>query len=210
MDWQWSESARRYRGPDGRFLSASDSAELRNDFLGKQREAMADLGRQLVNDELTVEEFELAFRERIRLATVTEYTYGRGGRNAMGEDDRDVIAGLVKEQWTFLNAFTVVVTAGTLSAAQIEARAQLYAAAGVQAHAAGESAAWAGSDHEERNVRGGTTAPCSECPALSDRGWVAGGTLPLPGQRECGPNCRCHLERRAKAQADTERLRVVA
>lgn len=207
-NWSYSESARRYRGPDGRFLSAADTAELRNDFLGKQREAMLKLGHKLGADELTVPQFERAMRERIKLSTTTEYVFGRGGRQAVTVADREAIGGLVKEQWRYLNDFAQAAANGELSAAGIENRAGMYASAGVHAHATGESAAWAGTDYQERNVRGASLTPCGECPGLSARGWVDGGTLPLPGSRECASRCRCHLERRVKAVA--KGLRVVA
>lgn len=209
-DWRWSAGARRYQGPDGKFLSAADTAELRNDFLGKQRDAMLELGRKFGADEITVPQFEWAMRERIKLSTTTEFVYGRGGRQAMTSDDRQAIAELVKEQHVYLNEFAKSAAAGDLSPAQIQNRAGMYASAGIHAHASGEAAAWADSDHEERNIRGGSVQPCGECPTLSARGWVAGGTLPLPGSRECTSRCRCHLERRAVAQSEERTLRVVA
>lgn len=208
-EWRWSAGARRYQGPDGRFLSAADTAELRNDFLGKQREAMLELGRKLGADEITVPQFERAMRERIKLSTTTEFVYGRGGRQAMTPEDRQAIAELVKAQHVYLNDFAKAAADGQLSAAQIQNRAGMYASAGIHAHASGEAAAWEGSDHEELNVRGASAQPCDECPVLSARGWVAGGSLPLPGSRECASRCRCHLERRAKAQEDGRMLRVV-
>ena len=46
---------------------------------------------------------------------------------------------------------------------------------------------------QERNVLTQLAQHCGECPALSDLGNQPIGSLPLPGQRECGPMCRCHL-----------------
>lgn len=46
---------------------------------------------------------------------------------------------------------------------------------------------------EERNVLGATEHHCPECPALTSRGWVPLGELPLPGDRICRRSCFCEL-----------------
>lgn len=145
IKWEWSSESKRYRDKDtGQFLSASSALELRDDFVARQREAMAELGRRLGAEEITIQRFERDFRERIRLANVTEYVYGRGGQNAMTPSDREALAELVKDQWQHLNKFTKDVQAGSLSPARIEARAKLYGGAGTTAYERGRMAAHVG------------------------------------------------------------------
>lgn len=46
---------------------------------------------------------------------------------------------------------------------------------------------------QEQNVLTENAMHCGECPELTAQGWVDIGTLPLPGERECKSNCKCHL-----------------
>lgn len=140
--WQYDVGAKRYRDlTTGRFLSATAAVDLRDDFVQAQRDAMADLGRRLAAGELRIEHFEREFRERLKLAWTTEYVYGRGGRQAMTPDDHAALRGLIREQWQYANQFARDVQAGELSAAQIEARAKLYAGATVHGYERGREAA---------------------------------------------------------------------
>lgn len=165
--WEWSASSRRYRGPDGKYLSAADSIDLRNDFADRQRTLAAELASKLASDELTVQEWERQMRSAVKSTYGTEYLFGRGGRNAMAVDERPALAALIKEQHDFLNRFAADVADGKLSAAQIAARSQLYFAGAVQAYERGRVAAYAGLH-------------------LS--------TYPGDGTQACKSRCRCHLD----------------
>lgn len=213
MAWQWSSEVKRYRDQaSGRFLSASANVTLRDHYLEMQRQTMASLAQRVSAGELTIGQWETQMRAAVKASNVTAFSYGRGGRQAVTADDRTVLGQLIDKQNAYLSGFVRDLVAGEMSAAQIEARATLYASAAVHANAAGEDAAWVGSDYQELNVRGGSRFPCDECPALSAQGWVDGGILPRPGTRSCAANCRCSLARRLKAQpaVESQRLRVVA
>lgn len=163
-EWEWDAESRRYRDKGtGKYLSASKSIELRDDFAARQRAATDELARRLADGDVTVQRWVREMRERVRLAQTTEYAFGRGGRNAMTAQDREDLASLVRDQWGFLQGFGEDVRAGQLSAEQIAARAQLYMSQSTHAYERGRASAWG-----------------LELPAY-----------PCDGRTRCLANCRC-------------------
>lgn len=212
MAWQWNAGAKRYQDAESkRFISASSAVDLRDHYLDMQRQAMADLAKRVSAGEISIGQWEREMRIASRETFTASFAYGRGGRQAMTSADRVQLGELITGQHTYLNGFARDLQVGAMSPAQVEARAQLYANAGVLAAESGQAAAWSGSDYEERNVLGASDS-CSQCPDLTALGWVEGNTLPKPGLRSCKANCRCALSRRLKisAAAESQRLRVVA
>lgn len=200
-DWRWNPAAHRYQAVDsGRFLSAAGSDQLRDHFLNLQRDRLAELADRLSAGDLSLGSWERQMRSSIKQLWTTEYAYGRGGRNAIIDANRAELGNLVTRQWEYLSGFARDLEAGLLTAEQVRARAQLYANAAVLAHAAGEAASFEDQDPstiEELN-RLGSSDSCRQCPDLTALGWVAFGTLPLPGSRLCKSNCRCRISRRQK------------
>lgn len=215
MAWQWNEKVHRYQDvASKRFLAASSLVELRDHYLDMQRQIMADLTSRVVSGDITIAEWERGMRVASKAIFVTSYAYGRGGRNAMTAQDRVQLEELITRQWQYANGFARDLEAGMMTAAQIEARARLYANAGVLANEYGAAATYGGqaaAQTEEHNQLGSLDS-CGECPALSALGWVPFGTLKLPGTRVCKANCRCSISRRSRGSAaqESQRLRVVA
>lgn len=163
--WEWVREGRRYRDTrTGRFLSPTTVLALRDDFLADQARAIGDLTARLVAGDTAIGDWLVGMRDLVRDATLGEYTFGRGGRNAMGEGDLAAVARAVEGQYGYLQGFAEAVRAGELTARQVGARAALYAASARQAFERGKAAAW-----------GNPPLPV------------------YPGQdSECRANCRCH------------------
>jgi hypothetical protein len=163
-DWEYSQSARRYRNTaSGRFISAATVRQLRDDFVTSRKEAVADLADQLAAGDLTVQDWLRAMRAEVQAANLGEFVFGRGGVNAMAADDIDAVSRAVEGQFAYLQRFAEQLANGDLTAAQVAARAQLYAAAARQAFERGRAAAF-----------GNPPLP----------------TYPTVGS-ECRANCRC-------------------
>lgn len=200
-EWSFSTAAKRYRDAgSGRFLSASASVDLRDHYLEMQRQAMASLAQRVSSGELTVGQWEAASRAAIKEAWTVQYAYGAGGRRAVTTEMRAELGDLITQQYGYLNGFARDLANGTMSEAQVLARAGLYGDAAVLGYESGVSAAWAGTESEWHNISN-SADPCGECPALSALGWRPAGSFSLPGQRECKARCKCVLSRRLKAAA---------
>lgn len=148
-DWEFSRGARRYRDlRTGRFLPNRTIIELRNGLAENRAEAISNLADTLVDGGMSVQRWELEMREAVKLAHVTEYTFGRGGRRAMSSEDWGRLGQQIREQYVYLHNFAQDVQAGRYtnadgdtSLAAVRARAALYGESAVYAHSRGQEAA---------------------------------------------------------------------
>lgn len=159
----WSESARNYRDPaTGRFMAASTRIELRNEVVARQAERIKALTEKLNAGDLTPAAYEKAMQAAIKTSQVQNYAFGRGGINAVTDDDRAAIGANIGKQFDYLAGFRKDIEGGALSAEQIAARATLYGNAGTAAFEQGKASAF------------GLSLPT------------------YPGDQTCLANCRCH------------------
>ncbi len=167
MNWEWNTKLRRYRNTDtGRLISGKTVVELRDRFVEARAATITGLADDLANDYLGLDEWLQEMRVEVKALTVGEYTFGRGGKNALTEADYARITELVAAQYQYLDRFATQIGLGMLSGDQIRARSALYARAGIAAHGNGSARAW-GFELEQ---------------------------YPGDGQTECLMNCKCHLE----------------
>lgn len=167
--WRYDVGTHRFRDSrSGRFLSAQAAVDLRDGFQDRRRADVDDLVRRLADKEISVQDFEREMTQAIRELHTAQYALGRGGLNAMTDDDYAAADALVEAQRAYLRAFAEDIAAGKLSEAQIGARARLYYAASTTAHESGKAGAW--------NV----TPP----------------HLPGDGSTPCGVQCKCAISYR--------------
>jgi hypothetical protein len=145
LRWGYDVNARRYRdGSNGRFLPESTITTLRDGLLDARRLSADNLAEALAEGRIDLETWQLGMRAVIRDTALTEYVFGRGGVNAMEQADYGRVGAFVKEQYTYLRDFAAERLAGTVSDAQLAARAKMYAHAGVAAHSLGREATFGG------------------------------------------------------------------
>ena len=165
-EWQFDLRARRFREVStGRFLSSSKAVDLRDGFQERRRTDVDALTRRLADEEISVQDWEREMVQLLHRLFTAQLAYGKGGLNAMTPADYEAADALVEAQRAYLRAFAEDVAAGTLSEAQIGARAKLYYASSTQAYEHGRAAAF------------GVRPP----------------HVPGDGSTPCGANCRCYL-----------------
>lgn len=166
MAWQWSERSRRYRDTEtGRFLSASVVNQLRDGFVEARTTAIDQLAEDLISEAVDVAGWVARMRDEIKLLTLAEYEFGRGGKNSMTATDRGAVGAMVKAQYAYLQQFAREIADGLLSEAKIRARARLYGRSATAAHGRGTTAAYG----------------------------LRLAQVPGDGQTACLTNCRCTL-----------------
>jgi hypothetical protein len=141
--WRYDASSKRYRdSTTGRYISASTAVDLRDGFQDRRRADVDALVRRLADHDLTVQQWEAETTQAIRELFHVQYALGRGGLNAMTDADHAAADAMVEVQRQYLRAFAQDVAAGSMSEAQIGARAKLYYGSSVQAYERGRASAW--------------------------------------------------------------------
>lgn len=167
-DWEYVERAHTYRDTrTGRFMSATERAELREEVAARQQERMAAVARQLLDGEIDVKQFQSRMTALVKAAHTQQFAFGKGGIHAVTNDDRTAIATTVDSQNAYLHKFSQAIAAGDLSEAQIRARTTLYANAAGASFETGHVASYGMPDLPQ---------------------------VPGDGQTACRVNCRCSLE----------------
>lgn len=139
--WTWDAHAHRYRNnATGRYMANTQMVDLRDQFAAANREWMAGLAQRLSNGEVTLQQWELDFRQRLRSVFLDQYCLGRGGRLAMTQSDWGQVGHMLRDQYHYLHDFAAQVANGDLSAARIASRSQLYLQASTLAYERGRSA----------------------------------------------------------------------
>jgi hypothetical protein len=163
--WEYSLSAKRYRDTTtGRFVSQASIEKLREDFVAARQDVVRDLVAQLEAGDITVQEWLSAMRDEVKLAHIGQYLFGRGGRNAMTDDDWAAVSDRVRQQFEPLQTFAEQVAAGTQSADQIANRSANYIDTSRASYAEGHAVA---------------------------HGWPDLPAYPADGSTQCYANCRC-------------------
>ena len=173
--WIWNQLTKRYRNSKTKkTVTAHTALRLRDEYVDEMRN-FTQLTDDLIHARITVQEWLLEMRKRIRDVHSAEYMLARGGRNAMFQTDLDALSEIITEQFDFLQQFAEEVRAGTLSASQITARSELYMEAATRAHEQAKAASY------------GIELP----------------EYPADGNQICKARCRCRWEIH-ETQAGTE------
>lgn len=141
--WYWDKNVRRYRNPDGTFLSERKVVQFRDAALDHSIERARELAIQVYNGTISSATFKAEMRQVIKQSYGAQYVYGRGGFKQMTPSDWGTVGAAVKRQYAYLDGFVTSIAAGELvSEDQIAARAAMYAKGSVQAHSRGLATAW--------------------------------------------------------------------
>lgn len=197
--YEYDPVSSRYRSPDGRYVSHKQLHGAVIATADASAERMAALTVRLQSGQLQLAEWQAAMMAEIKTTHLAAAMAGHGGKSAMTPADYGFAGSQIKAQYQYLGSWAQDIADGTAPIdARLASRARLYATSSGSTFAAVQArdARMNGARMEERSFRGGSERPCNQCPALAAMEWVPMGTLPLPGQRECGASCKCRIERR--------------
>lgn len=163
--WVYDRASHRYRNTaTGRYIGPRQMVDLRDQFTDALRGRANDLAAQLADGRMTLQQWELAMRQQVKIAHVDQYVLGRGGRNAMTPADWGRVGRELRDQYGHLHRFAQDIAEGKLSAAQISARGRLYFDSATSSYERGRAADY-----------GMPTLP----------------QYPADGNTACRSNCRC-------------------
>lgn len=203
----WDPDRLQYRRPNGQFVSVrAVKLGIRRVIRATQAE-MQSLTNQMMRGELSLSDWQARFTNELKNMHVSAAMAGQGGAANMTRNDYLRVGRALKSQYRYLDRFVKQIKAGELSPSRIAARSNMYVNGMNGSYEDGrQSSAIAAGYDEVRNVLSLKEKHCHTgvrvgCPELSQQGWVAIGTMPVPGQRQCLSGCGCALKFR-KRKAD--------
>lgn len=164
--WMWDPLRKAYIDPQGEPVSADRMLALRDTFLYEMQEIVTGVTQDLVEERITLQQWEQRMRDEVRISYVDLYVASKGGRAQMSPRDWGIVGHMLRDQYAYLRQFTDQITAG-MAPGVIGMRARQYIRSASQAF--------------ER-----ATTERYGMPRLTQ--------YPGDGQTACHGNCQCHLE----------------
>jgi hypothetical protein len=193
--WSYDRKVGRYRDERGRFLSKDAVGKLVDGRIEKLDAQLKRFTRMLLDNSITLEQWQGSVREAIKSAHIQAATIGHGGRDSMGSSEYGRIGQKLRSEYGYLQGFVRDLLDGRLSAPMAIARIGLYAQSVRGSY-------WEGTQMREqergfslmRRVLDSQAQHCQDCIDYAARGVVSIGTLPMPGQRcACMMRCKCSV-----------------
>lgn len=190
----WNPDSKRYIDTaTGRFVSREQIRGALDTAIQNGTREIAALGEDLRNGRIPLEDWQVAMREQLKSQHLSSAALARGGFDQMTQADYGRVGGQVASQYRYLNNFVSQIKEGLPFDGGFTNRVKLYSeAARTTYESTARDVADDGGAGEERNLLG-PADHCDECLSLTDDGWVPIGTMPPPGRRECGNNCKCRM-----------------
>lgn len=134
--WSWDRRSARYRNDrTGQYMSHAQIVKLRDRFTEARKRATRDLVTRMLPESAAADPLgwhvgvrylrEQAWQE-VERSMIAQYTFGRGGRNAMAPDDRAILQGLLRTQKEYWDRFMGEALEGRLTRDGVVNRATLY------------------------------------------------------------------------------------
>lgn len=177
----------------GRFIAVEAVQRLRRAHIAKLENTVDDYTAQLLNNKLSLNDWETSVAATLKTATVQAYILGKGGEKRMSQPDYGRLGAHLKSEYRYLRGFSQAIADGSLSPAQINARTQLYLNNLWTVYENAQVFA-----HEDDGFRFyalilGAAEHCPGCIEDSRKGAVKIGSLAPIGTRDCKVNCKCRF-----------------
>lgn len=141
-EYVWEEASRRFRGPDGKFVSKATMQSLRDTMVDASVQRVTDLTGQLTRGEIDIDAWRTAMRAEVKQVHIIEYLIGRGGRAQMTPRDWGRIGAEVRKQYAYVERLIIERASGVVSDAELTARARMYPASATASHERAKGAQW--------------------------------------------------------------------
>ena len=194
--FRWDEENQRYLRANNTPVSLGTLQDL---ILRVETELIPrgrNLGQQLIDGNISVNEWYNGMRKMIKSGHVLSATLARGGWNQMSFSDWGYTGSMVKKQYRFLDRFALQLSSGQVPLdGRVLTRSAAYAKSSYFSfeEMRRRLAASTGLYNEETRVLGAAD-PCPGCAEEAGLGWQPLGNLTRLGSLDCFFNCRCHFE----------------
>lgn len=198
--YQYSRILARYRDTStGKFVSRSRILSLLENNVDRAESRLANLVQSLYAKELAPGYVQTLMRDELRRLTLQNIALGKGGFDRLNFSDFGRAGRQLRDTYTRMTNLVRDIETGRATLPQAMNRVQGYVLEARQQFFKAEREALreTGRQYLERRVLA-ASEHCRGCVDYARMGWQPFGTLPLPGDgsTECGPRCRCTIERR--------------
>jgi len=198
--FRWDRAVGRYRGPTGAFVPATRVRDYLDSALESAGKRIDALANQLRAGSIDLVTWEVRMRREVKIVSVYGGASAKGGFAQMTEADYGRVGRYVQDQYRYLRGFMRDVATGKQPLnGTLNARAQLYSAAGRPLYHRIEKAEMTVRGYTERRSLRHSGDSCGGCVQAAARGW-----LPINdpsqteiGERDCRTRDRCSWEYRA-------------
>jgi hypothetical protein len=195
--YTFSREAVRYRDTNtGRFVALLRVNELMEQNVAGAENRLAQIVQGLAAKEIDAGYAQTLMRDELRRTTLQNSALGKGGFDRLTARDYGRAGQRLRDSYGRLTNLVSGMQSGDVSLAQALRRVEGYALEARQQFFAAQRDAHQASTgtFEERRILHAQES-CGDCIGYAAQGWVAQGTLPLPGEEsECGNYCRCTTE----------------
>jgi hypothetical protein len=201
----------RYRDERGRLISEARVRLAVDTVADAASDRMADLTERMARGDLTLRRWQAEMMRTIKVSHVAAGVAASGGRAQMTPASYGFLGAEIRTQYGYLRNFADGIASEAVPLdRRAVARAGMYGQHARVTYEAVRARDAAGQGvTEERNVLHALES-CRECIGLSRQGWVALGSLPPIGSRQCLSRCRCTITRRRLARSSPAPIRAVA
>lgn len=194
-DFIWDSVAQRYKWADnGRYLSREAMLSLTAKAIEGSKRELKALASQLIENKITLEGWQKATAQQLKILHLQQALLGRGGVDAMKSADYLAIGRNLKSEYEYLRNFAKDINNGNLTQGQFLARLDMYAE---KSRSSGLMMSEQGHKEQGYKYMQRFLAPANNCQACIDyalKGIEPIGVLPLPTfDCFCRANCRCSV-----------------
>lgn len=174
--WTWLPGAKRYYNNEThRFASFAQVDAWAQETLRVSTSATESLAEMVADQRLNVADWQRAMKDVVKHEHIAKYVAGRGGLESMTQADWGRIGGVLGKQYRYLAGFAQEIADGTLSEAQIRARAAMYVRSSRDSFERAKAAAMGAPELPAYPGDGTTECLCiisGESRVLTPGGWV--------------------------------------
>lgn len=190
----WNETAGRYVDlQTGRFVPFIEVRDALESMMQSARDTMHDLTQQLIDQQISLADWQASMMSEIRLAHTAAGAAANGGWAQMSQADWGATGQLVREQYDFLRNFAGEIADGTqLLDGRALVRADMYGEAARGSFETMQTRYQLINNGMEEEIRIlGEADHCDGCLEQAALGWQPIGTLDEIGEEECLTKCHC-------------------
>jgi len=195
----FSRSASRYRDTsNGRFVAKQRITGLLEYRVDSATERIGNIIQGVAAKEIAPGAAQMMMRDELRRLSLSNAALGKGGIEQLNARDYGRVGQQLRDSYARMSNLLRDVESGKVSLPQALSRVEGYALdARRQFFAAQRDAMSASGRQFEEHRFLHARESCVDCIGYAQMGWVAAGTLPLPGERSrCNSYCRCTVETR--------------
>jgi hypothetical protein len=128
--WLWNQARQVYNRFRGERVDRTVTPDpiVRDRFIARPEWGgfIEESSRALTEGQISIQRWQMDFRQALRRSYIDQYLLARGGRDNMTAADWGRLGGMLREQYGWMDRFAQQMAAGEMSPNQVASRMQMY------------------------------------------------------------------------------------